>query len=101
MKWWTGWGRGTGVGRRRCTMPLQLLLAWWNLIYIVPFVLALFYLGLFVFTGITFGDADMDADVDADVDADAAVEADAHVSVEAHVEAGADGDVDADHDADA
>jgi membrane protein implicated in regulation of membrane protease activity len=56
-------------------MPLELLLAWWNLIYILPFGLALFYLGLFVFTGITFGEADADADMDAD----------AQLHVEAHV----------------
>ena len=56
-------------------MPLELLLAWWNLIYILPFGLALLYLGLFVFTGITFGDADADADLDGD----------AQLHVEAHV----------------
>ncbi len=76
-------------------MPLQVLLLWWNLIYVVPFGMALIYLGLFVFTGITFGDAD--ADVDTDVDGD--MEADAGtVHVEAHV-VDADGDADADHDA--
>jgi membrane protein implicated in regulation of membrane protease activity len=58
-------------------MTIELLLAWWNLIYIVPFILALMYLGLFVFTGITFGDADADVDMDADVDADADMDADA------------------------
>ena len=51
-------------------MTLNLLLAWWNLIYLVPFTLALMYLGLFVFTGITFGEADADVDTDADVGVD-------------------------------
>jgi membrane protein implicated in regulation of membrane protease activity len=69
-------------------MTLELLLAWWNLIYIVPFVLALMYLGLFVFTGITFGDADADADAGFDTDADADMDADADADI----------DADADHD---
>jgi hypothetical protein len=43
------------------------------------------YLGLFVFTGITFGDADADADFDADVDAE--------------VDGGFDHDAEMDHDA--
>jgi membrane protein implicated in regulation of membrane protease activity len=64
-------------------MTMTLLFAWWNLIYIVPFALALMYLGLFVFTGITFGDADADFDADADADLDA--DADGDVQVEAHV----------------
>jgi membrane protein implicated in regulation of membrane protease activity len=66
-------------------MTIELLLAWWNLIYIVPFILALMYLGLFVFTGITFGDADADVDMDADVDADADMDHDTDVS---HADAG-------------
>src|SRR6187401_1355265 len=74
-------------------MPLTLMLAWWNLIYIVPFLLAVVYLGLFVFTGITFGDADADVDMDADADLDA----DATVHVEAHA-VDLDGDADLDHD---
>jgi hypothetical protein len=79
-------------------MPLQVLLSWWNLIFILPFGLALMYLGLFVFTGITFGDADADADMDADVDADADMDADADVDHDADLQA--DTDADADHDAD-
>jgi hypothetical protein len=85
-------------------MPLQVLLSWWNLIFILPFGLALMYLGLFVFTGITFGDADADADMDADadVDADADMDADADVDGDADVDAHADVNLnaDADHDAD-
>ena len=66
-------------------MTLQILFAWWNLVFIVPFGLALLYLGLYVFTGLTFGDADLDHDLSVDHD----------VSVE-H-DCGADHDVDGDH----
>ena len=100
-------------------MNIQWLLAWWNLIFVVPFGLALVYLGFYTLTGVTFGDADADvdadadldadADVDADVDADADADVDAEVDadadvdadVEADADADADHDVDADHDADA
>ncbi len=72
-------------------MSLVALLEWWNLIYIVPFGLALLYLGVFVFTGITFGDADADADMDMGSGGD--------VHVEAHVvEGGAEVAHGADHD---
>jgi membrane protein implicated in regulation of membrane protease activity len=77
------------------------LLAWWNLIFIVPFGLALVYLGLFVFTGITFGDTDVDADVDADLDADADLDGDADMDADHDVDGDHDaGDHDAGHDAD-
>ena len=79
-------------------MPLQMLVAWWNLIYIVPFVLALLYLGLFVFTGITFGDADADVSVDADADADVDADADQDVSVQHEFNGEHDADHDAEHD---
>jgi len=80
-------------------MSLALLLAWWNLIYLLPFALAVAYLGVYVFTGMTFGDHDFDADLDGGVHA---AEFDSgHVEVEAHVVGGeAGGDVDADADAD-
>jgi len=74
-------------------MPLSLMLTWWNLIYIVPFLLAVAYLGLFVFTGITFGDADADVEMDGDVDAGAALHVEAHA-----VDIGAGGDAHFDHD---
>ena len=80
-------------------MPLQVLLAWWNLVFIVPFGLALFYLGLFVFTGITFGDADADMDADVDADADMTVHVEAEVAADVDADADVDGDADADHDA--
>ena len=76
------------------------LLVWWNLIFVVPFGLALVYLGLYTLSGVSFGDADADADSDAnghvDVDADADADADGHADADADV----DGDVNADADAD-
>jgi hypothetical protein len=75
-------------------MNAQWLLGWWNLIFLLPFALALLYLGLYTASGITFGDADVDheLDVDTDVDADGDLDSDA--------DADADHDLDADHDAD-
>jgi membrane protein implicated in regulation of membrane protease activity len=69
-------------------MTVQLLFAWWNLIFVVPFGVALLYLGLYVFTGLTFGDADLDHDLSVDHEVDVAHDFDA------------DHDVDADHDHD-
>jgi len=81
-------------------MTLQWLLGWWNLVFIVPFVLGLMYLGLYTLTGLTFGDTDADVDVDHDIDAHLEVGHD--VDTDADVDADADHDVDqdADHDAD-
>jgi len=79
-------------------MTMTNLLEWWNIIYVVPFALALLYLSLFVFTGITFGDTDADMDADADLDADADV--DGPIQVEAHVVDDFGGDHDVDQDAD-
>lgn len=55
-----------------------------------PFLIALTYLGVYVMTGISFGDADVDHDVDADHD----------VSVEHDLDADHDMDVDRDVDTD-
>jgi hypothetical protein len=107
-------------------MKIESLLAWWNLIYTVPFLLAVAYLAIYATSGLTFGDADADADADAhiepdahmdvhadvdgdvhadvhldphadmDADADADVDAVAHLDTDAHVDA--DADADADHD---
>jgi membrane protein implicated in regulation of membrane protease activity len=86
-------------------MTLELLLSWWNLIFVVPFLLALVYLGFYTFSGVTFGEGDADADTDADtdaaVDADADADVDADADADADVDADADADVDADADADA
>src|SRR4051812_37822692 len=84
-------------------MNPQTLLAWWNLIFVVPFGLALVYLGLYTLSGVSFGEADADVDADADMDADADVHADADVDADAdaHFHADADADADADTDADA
>lgn len=77
-------------------MTLQYILAWWNLIFVVPFALALLYLGLYTLTGITFGDADahIDGDFDADADADADTAAEGHLQLDAdaHAESDCSGD---------
>lgn len=79
-------------------MNAQWLLGWWNLIFIVPFFLALLYLGVYTVSGVTFGDPDVDADVDADADihADAA-----HVDGDFHADMDADADLHGEVDADA
>lgn len=60
---------------------------WWNLIFVLPFGLALLYLGLYTLTGVTFGDADADAgSADAAADADADAEADAEAAGDAETE---------------
>lgn len=76
-------------------MTLQWLLGWWNLVFLVPLMLALMYLAIYLASGVTFGDAD--ADAHADVDADAGVDADGHVDadVDAHAEIGGEADLDA------
>jgi hypothetical protein len=66
-------------------MPLEWFLAWYNLVFAVPFLLALAYLAAYVVSGVTFGDADADADSDSDVEAD--VDADVEADAEAEVEA--------------
>ncbi|MBA3272861.1 MAG: DUF1449 family protein [Chthoniobacterales bacterium] len=77
-------------------MTLNWVLGWWNLIYVVPFGLALLYLGLYTLTGMHFGDADADGDMDADAHG----EFEAHGDVEAHADVDADADADLDADAD-
>jgi len=94
-------------------MKTEWLFAWYNLIFVVPFLLALVYVGVYAVSGITFGEgglhgpeADMDADADAHLEADGHVEADAHVDVDAdadadaHLEHDAHLETDADADAD-
>jgi hypothetical protein len=84
-------------------MTTQWIIGWWNLIFLVPFGLALTYLGVYTLSGWTFGDADADADIDHDIDADVDhdIDADLHADVDADVDADADADVDAHVDADA
>src|SRR5437667_12384597 len=79
-------------------MKIEWLFAWYNLIFILPFGLALLYVGIYAVSGLTFGDTDVDAS-GADVDADAHVELSGHVEAPAHVES--DAHFDADDDADA
>jgi hypothetical protein len=80
-------------------MPLQWFLQWWNLAFIVPFLLALFYLLIYAASGLTFGEADAHAEGGADghgdLDADAHAEVDAHADVDAHAEVAADATADA------
>ena len=74
------------------TVTLQWLINWWNLVFVLPFGLALLYLGLYTVSGVTFGDSDGDFDADADVDADADMDADVDHDIDHDVEAGADAD---------
>src|SRR5205085_4157127 len=78
-------------------MKIVWLFECYNLVFVVPFVLALLYVGIYAFSGLTFGDTDVDAG-GADVDADAHVELEGHVEAPAHLES--DAHFDADHDAD-
>jgi hypothetical protein len=77
-------------------MNAQLLLTWCNLIFVVPFGLAVVYLALYTLSGVTFGEADADGDIHADahLDTDAHVDvdtdADAHVDVDAETDSHAD-----------
>src|SRR6266571_2239015 len=80
-------------------MKIEWLFAWYNLIFILPFGLALLYVGIYAVSGLTFGDTDVDAS-GADVDADAHVELSGHVEAPAHVESDAHFDADAHLDTD-
>jgi hypothetical protein len=96
-------------------MSAEALLAWWNLVYSVPFLLAVTYLAVYATSGLTFGESDVDHDVEADVDHDLDHDVDAdvdhdidhNVDIDHGVDADADHDLDhdvdaeADHDADA
>ena len=76
-------------------MNAEWLLHWWNLIFLLPFGLALLYLGLYTLSGITFGDADIDHGFDADHD----LSADHDMGADAGHDLDADQDMDAGHDA--
>lgn len=94
-------------------MTANWILGWWNLIYVLPFGLALLYLGLYTLTGIGGAehdadvehdidhDVDVDADMDHDIDADGDLDADAEADFDADADADADADVDSDADSDA
>ncbi|HEX8912632.1 MAG TPA: hypothetical protein VF796_09770 [Humisphaera sp.] len=85
-------------------MTTDWVLAWWNLVFAVPFGLALLYLVVYAVGGITFGDPDtnhdLSADHDVDADHDLAADHDADVDQDVDVDADADHDVAAEHDAD-
>lgn len=78
-------------------MNLNWLIDGPNLAFVLPLVLALVYLGLYIASGVTFGDPDVSGDFDGhpDIDADADVHADAHLDADADADGG---DVDMDHD---
>lgn len=80
-------------------MNAEWLLNWWNLIFVLPFGLALLYLGLYTVSGITFGDGDLDADhdLDADADADQDLDADHDADLDGDHDASVDHDADGDH----
>lgn len=69
-------------------MKAEWFMLWWNLIFIVPFGVALLYLGIYATSGITFGDADFGGDGDVDADGDVAADGHAEIDADAH------GDVD-------
>lgn len=71
------------------------LAEWWNLVFLIPLILAVLYLGLCVFTGIGLSDHNLDTDADVDADADAEVEVD-HGLDGGHDADTAEGDHDAD-----
>jgi hypothetical protein len=84
-------------------MNTNWILNWVNLIYVLPFGMALLYLATYTLSGWTFGEADADHDIDADADfdADADVDIDADADVDLDADADLDHDVDLDHDIDA
>jgi membrane protein implicated in regulation of membrane protease activity len=86
-------------------MSAELMLAWWNLLYIVPFLLALLYLAVYAVSGVTFGEGDFEmagdlhADLHADIDHD--LDAGLDHDVDGDMDHDLDGDADADADGDA
>ncbi|QOV88652.1 OB-fold-containig protein [Humisphaera borealis] len=64
-------------------MTSEWLLGWQNLVFIVPFAVALTYLLLYAVSGITFGDADADHDFSADTDVDAEADIDHDADLDA------------------
>ncbi len=77
-------------------MSAEFLLAWWNLLFVVPFLLAVTYLAVYAFSGVTFGETD--AEMASDLSGDMA--ADLHAELDHDVDGGLEHDVDADADAD-
>ena len=66
------------------------LLQWWNLIFVMPFCLALGYVLLMATGAVSaeFGDSDLDFDLDAGIDADVDADADADQHFDLHDAAG-------------
>jgi membrane protein implicated in regulation of membrane protease activity len=78
-------------------MNAEWLINWWNLIFLLPFALALFYLALYTVSGITFGDSDLDAQADLDTDADLDADGDLDHDLDADHDLDHDADADSDH----
>lgn len=66
-------------------MTLAWLLSWWNLIFILPFGLALFYIGLYTMSGLSFGEGE--ADLHGDFGGDVGGDTDLHADVDLHADA--------------
>ena len=78
-------------------VSMEWLLAWWNLIFVLPLALGILYLGLYIATGLTFGEADMDADASGAIEHDVDVDADASGAIEHDVDVDADSDAGIEH----
>jgi hypothetical protein len=76
----------------------QWLLGWWNLIFLVPFFLALLYLCLYSLTGISFGEPDADADLDGDWEGGGEFHGDVEIDHDLDADLDHDLDADLDHD---
>jgi hypothetical protein len=63
-------------------MNLNWLIDGTNMAFALPLGLALVYLGLYVASGVTFGDAGGDVDADADADSDTDADHDVHVDAD-------------------
>jgi hypothetical protein len=74
-------------------MSREWALAWYNLIFGLPFAVALLYLFVYAASGLTFGEVEGDAEAEADADTDAGDAAEGH---DAEAEADPDGDAGAD-----
>jgi hypothetical protein len=73
-------------------MTAEWIFSWHNLIFIVPFMLALVYLGVYIMSGWTFGEADVDQDIDHDANVDHDVDSNHDGGAESHHAAHADVD---------
>lgn len=68
--------------------------AWWNLVFVVPFFLALMYLGIYTVSGLTVGESELESDLHGDVEGGLHADADLHGDAEIHAEADLHAEVD-------